>query len=91
MVNKGLCLKWSSKVKDWNAHVTAWKDERSEAGLVREYSFDDPAWKKYARDEMQRLVRINREHAPLAYDIRDELSVTMSASSRVCRIVSISW
>ncbi len=80
MVNKGLCLKWNSKVKDWDKMVTEWKTERSEAALAREYSFDDPAWKKWARDEMQKFVRLNREHAPLAYDIRDELSVTMSAN-----------
>jgi hypothetical protein len=80
MVNKGLCLKWSSKVKDWNQWVTAWKGPRDEAGLVREYSFDDPAWRGWAREQMEKLVRRHAPHAPLLYDIRDELSVTQSAN-----------
>ncbi|MEA3210438.1 MAG: hypothetical protein QOE70_3495 [Chthoniobacter sp.] len=80
LVNRGLCLKWNSGVTDWDKHVTAWKDGRSDAGLVREFCLDDPAWQKWARDEMQRLVRVNMTHQPLAYDIRDELSVTMSAN-----------
>ena len=80
MVNKGLCLKWNSRVSDWDKMVTAWKTPRDEAGLVREYSLDDPQWRAWARGEMQRLVKLNAPHSPLAYDIRDELSVTMSAN-----------
>ena len=37
MVNRGLCLKWNSKVQDWDKFVTDWaKNGRSEEGLVRE-------------------------------------------------------
>ncbi len=80
MVNKGLCLKFSSKVTDWDKMVTAWKTPRDESGLVRDYSLDDPQWRAWARGEMQRLVKLNAPHQPLAYDIRDELSTTMSAN-----------
>ena len=80
MVNKGLCLKWNSRVSDWDKMVTAWKTPRDETGLVREYSLDDPQWRAWARGEMQRLVKLNAPHSPFAYDIRDELSVTMSAN-----------
>ena len=80
MVNKGLCLKWSSNVRDWDKFVTSWKDKRDEAGLVREYSFDDPKWREWARNEMTSLVKKNAPHKPLLYDIRDELSTTMSAN-----------
>jgi hypothetical protein len=80
MVNKGLCLKWNSKVRDWDKMVTTWKDRRDEAGAVREYCFDDPKWRSWARAEMASLVKKNAPNKPLLYDIRDELSTTMSAN-----------
>jgi Beta-galactosidase len=80
MVNRGLCLKWNAKVADWNKHVTAWKDERSERELVREFSLDDPGWQRWAREKVQGLARRHAANKPLAYDLRDELSVTMSAN-----------
>jgi hypothetical protein len=80
LVNRGLCLKWNSKVADWDKHVTAWKTEREEEGLVREYSLDDPEWQRWARDKVQGLARRHATHQPIAYDLRDELSVTMSAN-----------
>ncbi len=80
IVNKGLCLKWNSSVADWDKWVTAWKGPRDESGLVREHSLDDPAWRAYARGEVERLVKRNAPHAPLLYDIRDEISTTMSAN-----------
>lgn len=80
MVNQGLCLKWNSKVRDWNQMVTAWKDRRDEAGAVREYCFDDPKWRTWARAQMAALVKKHAPHHPLLYDIRDELSTTMSAN-----------
>ena len=80
MINKGLCLKWNSRVSDWDRHVTAWKTPRDEAGLIREYCLDDPQWRAWSMGEMQRLVRANAPYQPLAYDIRDELSTTMSAN-----------
>ena len=81
MVNRGLCLKWSSKVTDWDKFVTVWaKSGRPDAALGRDYCLDDPQWRDWARKEMQSLVRKNMTNAPLAYDIRDELSTTVSAN-----------
>lgn len=81
MVNKGLCLKFNSNVRDWDKFVTGWaRGGRPESAFVRDYSFDDPEWRNWARRQMQSLVRKNMAHAPLAYDIRDELSTTISAN-----------
>lgn len=80
LVNRGLCLKWNSKVADWDKHVTAWKTDRGEGELVREYSLDDPEWQRWAREKVQSLARRHAANRPLAYNLRDELSVTMSAN-----------
>jgi hypothetical protein len=81
MINRGLCLKWNSKVRDWDKFVTDWaRTGRPESALTRDYSLDDPQWRGWARAEMQRLARKHRDHQPLAYDIRDELSTTLSAN-----------
>ncbi|HXU77797.1 MAG TPA: beta-galactosidase, partial [Methylomirabilota bacterium] len=81
MVNRGLCLKWNSSVTNWDKFVTDWaRDGRPDLALVRDYCLDDPAWRASAREQMQRLVGKNRVHNPLAYDIRDELSTTISAN-----------
>ena len=81
MVNRGLCLKWNSKVSDWDKFVTAWaKEGRQESALVRDYCLDDPEWRRWGREQMQQLARKHRDHEPLAYDIRDELSTTISAN-----------
>lgn len=80
LVNKGLCLKWNSTVRDWDAFVTKWKDTRDEAGAVREYCLDDPEWRQWARSRMAALVKKHAPHHPLLHDIRDEISVTISAN-----------
>ena len=80
LVNRGLCLKWNSTVIDWDKHVSAWKTDRREEKLVREYSLDDPEWQSWAREKVQSLARRHAANQPLAYDLRDELSVTMSAN-----------
>lgn len=81
LVNKGLCLKWNSQVRDWDAFVTGWaKSGRPESAFVREYCLDDPAWRDWARSTVERLARKHAPHEPLAYDLRDELSVTISAN-----------
>ena len=81
IVNRGLCLKWNSKVQDWDKFVTDWaKQRRPETALIRDYCLDDPDWRGWARTQMQQLVRKNREHHPVAYNIRDELSTTISAN-----------
>jgi hypothetical protein len=81
LVNRGLCLKWNSKVRDWDKFVTEWtKTGRPETNLVRDYCLDDPQWRDWARKEVQTIVTKNREHHPLAYNLRDELSTTISAN-----------
>ena len=81
MVNRGLCLKWNSKVRDWDEFVTQWaKTDRPDSALVRDYCLDDPQWLDWAGQEMSRIARKNQAHAPLAYNIRDELSTTYSAN-----------
>ncbi|MBI5383060.1 MAG: hypothetical protein HZA90_00080 [Verrucomicrobia bacterium] len=81
VVNRGLCLKWNSKVHDWDKFVTDWtKGGRPESAFVRDYCLDDPQWRSWARDQMQRAARQHAPHSPLAYDIRDELSTTISAN-----------
>ena len=80
MVNRGLCLKWNSTVRDWDAFVTRWAATRDRAAFVREYGLYDPAWREWARKEVRTLVTRHRANAPLAYNLRDELSVTMSAN-----------
>jgi hypothetical protein len=81
LINRGLCLKFNSQARDWNKVVTTWaKTGRSETALVRDYCLDDPQWRGWARKEMQMLVRKNQPYQPLAYDIRDELSTTISAN-----------
>ncbi|MGA2656810.1 MAG: beta-galactosidase [Verrucomicrobiota bacterium] len=81
MINRGLCLKFNSNVRDWDKFVTGWAQSgRPEAGLARDYCLDDPQWLEWARQQMQKLVRKHRGHEPLAYNIRDELSTTISAN-----------
>jgi len=74
-------LKFSSKVTDWDKFVTDWtKNGRPDSAFIRDYCLDDPQWRRGAREEMQKLVRKNMANQPLAYDIRDELSTTISAN-----------
>ncbi len=81
IVNRGLCLKWNSRVADWDKFVTGWvQGGRPESALAREYSLDDPRWLTWAQGEMRAAARRHAAHQPLAYNIRDELSVTISAN-----------
>ena len=81
LINRGLCLKWNSKVKDWDKFVTDWtKSGRPETSFIRDYCLDDPQWRGWARGELQKIVRKNMAHQPVAYDLRDELSTTISAN-----------
>lgn len=81
IVNKGLCLKFNSKVTDWDKFVTDWsRNGRPESAFVRDYSLDDPAWNDWAATEVRTVVQKNAAHHPLAYNLRDELSVTCSAN-----------
>lgn len=81
IINRGLCLKFSSQVTDWDKFISNWSAHgRPESALIRDYCLDDPKWQGWAREEMQSVVRLNRAHEPLAYNIRDELSTTFSAN-----------
>jgi hypothetical protein len=81
MVNRGLCLKWNSNVRDWDKFVTDWaKSGRPKAALVRDYCLDDPAWLDSAREQVRQSASRNGPHQPLAYNLRDELSTTYSAN-----------
>jgi protein-S-isoprenylcysteine O-methyltransferase Ste14 len=80
IVNRGLCLKWNSKVRDWNGFVENWKKTRTKTAFVREYCLDDPQWRAWACDQMRAVARRHKDRQPFAYDIRDELSVTISAN-----------
>lgn len=81
IVNRGLCLKFSSKVTDWDKFVTDWtRNGRPQSALIRDYSLDDPQWRRYAQKQIEEAVSLTRGRAPFAYDIRDELSVTISAN-----------
>jgi hypothetical protein len=81
LVNRGLCLKFNSKVTDWNKFVTDWAATgRPESALVRDYCLDDPQWRQWGRHEVQTIALKNRDHQPLAYNLRDELSTTISAN-----------
>lgn len=81
VVNKGLCLKWNSNVRDWDAFVTQWaRTGRPESAFVRDYCLDDPSWLDWAKGEAGRIGSRHAANRPLAYDLRDELSVTISAN-----------
>ena len=81
IVNKGLCLKFNSQVGDWDKFVTDWtKKGRPEEMLIRDYCLDDPSWRQWAREQVQTIARKHSAHSPFAYDIRDELSTTISAN-----------
>jgi hypothetical protein len=81
MVNRGLCLKFNSSVQDWDKTVTDWaRNGRRESALVRDYCLDDRAWLDSARSIVERIARKNAPSHPVAYNIRDELSTTISAN-----------
>jgi hypothetical protein len=81
LVNKGLCLKFNSNVRDWEKFVTQWAQSgRPETALTRDYCLEDPSWRDWARGQMKQGAQKNKANNPLAYNIRDELSVTYSAN-----------
>ena len=81
LVNRGLCLKFNSSVRDWDKFVTDWaQNSRPESALMRDYCLDDPHWLAGATAAVEEIVRKNKEHQPLAYNLRDELSTTISAN-----------
>ncbi|OQW97580.1 MAG: hypothetical protein BWK77_01405 [Verrucomicrobia bacterium A1] len=80
MVSRGLCLKWNSRVSDWDGFVTGWAKDRNREAFIREYGLCDPAWRASIDAEVRTLVTRHAPHAPLAYDLRDEISITISAN-----------
>jgi hypothetical protein len=81
IVNRGLCLKFSSKVTDWDKFVTDWnKAGRPESAFIRDYCLEDPQWRAYAKKEMRETASAVHARKPFAYNIRDELSTTISAN-----------
>ena len=76
----GLCLKQRSPVTDWSGFINRWMEQREETAFVRPYCLEDPAWLAESQKRMRDVVNLQRTHAPLLYDIRDELSVTISAN-----------
>lgn len=76
IIPRGLFLKRNSPVADWPKFVATWAGTRDRAALVRPYGLDDPQWREWARQRMQAVVRTHRANHPVAYNIRDELSVT---------------
>ena len=80
VVNRGLCLKFNSRAADWETLVTAWSRTRDAAALQRDHSLDDPAWIDWSRNQVLNSARRNQPFKPLAYDLRDEISITISAN-----------
>jgi len=76
IITRGLFLKRNSPVADWPKFVATWAGTRDRAALVRPYGLDDPQWREWTRQRMQAVVRTHRANHPVAYNIRDELSVT---------------
>src|SRR3954468_19019598 len=69
IVNRGLCLKYNSKVKDREKFLGNWNQEgRPEKDLIRDYCLKDPQWRSYAGKEMREAARQAREFKPFAYD-----------------------
>ena len=79
-VNRGLCLKWNSRVRDWDRFVTDWARGRAADAFVREYGLFDPEWRRSAAASARAAAVRHAAHAPLAHDLRDEISITMSAN-----------
>jgi len=80
IVSPGLCLKFRSSVTDWNAFITQWMKTRSPDSFTRDVCLSDPIWRAQARAGMRRTAARHAPWNPLLYDIRDELSVTVSAN-----------
>ncbi|MCA1962731.1 MAG: beta-galactosidase, partial [Prosthecobacter sp.] len=80
IINEGLCLKFRSKVTNWDLFVKEWSERRDMASLVRDYALEDPAWLQRMGERMRKTAREAAPQAPLLYDLRDELSTTISAN-----------
>ena len=80
IVNRGLCLKYRSSVTDWSAVVTGWAKTRDKQAFVRDTTLTDTRWRDESRVLMRQTAARHAPFAPVLYDIRDELSTTISAN-----------
>ena len=80
VVNRGLCLKFRSSVTDWNAFVTGWAKTRDRLAFTRDYTLVDPDWRDASRALVRQTANRHAPFAPVLYDLRDELSTTVSAN-----------
>ena len=80
VINEGLCLKFRSKVTNWDAFVTSWSETRDMASLLRDYPLEDTVWLQRMSERMRMTANEAAPLSPLLYDLRDELSTTISAN-----------
>ena len=80
LVSPGLCLKFRSSVTDWDAFVTAWSKHRRHGEFIRDYSLTDAAWRESTRVSVQQTAVRHAPFSPVLYDLRDELSITVSGN-----------
>lgn len=80
VIQNGLCLKFSSSVTNWSKFIDGWAKTRDEKAFVRDYCLDDPQWLGSVTSVMSKTAAAHAPAHPLAYDLRDELSVTTSAN-----------
>jgi hypothetical protein len=80
IINEGLCLKFRSKVTDWDKFVKGWSESRDMASLVRDYPLEDSTWLQRMSERVTKAAKESAPQAPLMYDLRDELSTTISAN-----------
>jgi len=80
IVDTGLCLKFRSSVTDWEAFISRWCANRSPSAFVRDYGLHDPAWRGHAREQAASTAARPAPFTPVLYDLRDELSTTVSAN-----------
>ena len=80
IVREGLCLKFRSNVTKWGDFVGEWMKTRDPGALVRDYCLDDPAWQEAMSKQVRDAATRHATELPLMYDLRDELSTTISAN-----------
>lgn len=80
VIGSGLCLKFNSSVTNWSKFIDEWSKTRDEKSFVRDYSFDDAKWRASVFDVMRKTAAHHAPSGPVAYDLRDELSVTTSSN-----------
>jgi hypothetical protein len=80
IVNEGLCLKFNSTVTDWSKFIDGWMGPRPASALVRDVCLNDTDWLKRMSDRMRSAAEHHADTSPLLYDVRDELSTTISAN-----------